>query len=568
MIEKYSGTTPQSEEKLKRERFDAVFGSEEMQYLELRDIVRRLVPAMRREGIPEALLVVYEGNTENVIAELEVRDDGSRTDIRDDDGNKITLFGGKPAPGMRRRQPQGERVVHISEWLRDQGYRVQEVTFCPFVFEEEEEEDIDEPQETDTDLELEDDAPAEAERAEAVVVEPDVAEEQISDEIAGQQVKIPKRKQRKRPPKRKKKTRAAIKEERLTRELEGLDAELDKLSDEARILRERMTPKNVHHVTSLFADLGRYLSANPRQRQHCIFLLTHKPKYTDIALILSIMRGDRYWKSLQESFPKAYRRKTARGESTRFASQTVSDLQQIRKLALQMYPEGAHTDPDRSHEAFYFNYRTERTAEEYLGVLFPDTHPLIFSLVAQALEEERWLDIGSGETYKNPKSLMNVMPSINPKVTIVGCDPMYGGNTGPLDTAYGRNELDPEWTKGKELYPYTAQRLEFEDASFDAILSCWVFDKFEKRNEGQLQGLRQVARVLKPGGTARIYPVLSELVDSGVVEKYFNVISKIKWEGELEEFGYWVHLERKSLSVEEEEGLRQDINSWLGKNPR
>ena len=112
----------------------------------------------------------------------------------------------------------------------------------------------------------------------------------------------------------------------------------------------------------------------------------------------------------------------------------------------------------------------------------PEYEEQIIPLVGRELEAARGLlDVGCGEGQ-----LARAVKGQNPSVRVVGVDP----TPRQIEVAEDRGG-------GVDYHVAPADALPFDDASFDAVLACLVFEHIDN-----LEGaIAEVARVLKPGGT-------------------------------------------------------------------
>ena len=112
----------------------------------------------------------------------------------------------------------------------------------------------------------------------------------------------------------------------------------------------------------------------------------------------------------------------------------------------------------------------------------PEYEEQIIPLVCRELEAARvLLDVGCGEGQ-----LARAVKGQNPSVRVVGVDP----TPRQIEVAEDRGG-------GVDYHVAPADALPFDDASFDAVLACLVFEHIDN-----LEGaIAEVARVLKPGGT-------------------------------------------------------------------
>lgn len=532
-------------------KFDGIFGTEEMQYLNYTDIMRQLVPAMRKEGITKISLFVYQGESDDSVGELVVEEyvmDGRfRTRVIDTEGNELSLFTNRVRSGLR-----GSRSRSLADWIRGQDLRLDQVTFCPFIYEEdgltrkENHVDLEGPDEmvSDSDLGISSPTP----------VDVDEYREAVQQKI---KIKAP------RKPKRRKPIKSELKEKRKEQEFSNFT----KVFSEVNVALARVESVNndveLKKLVDILSTLGHYLEQHPEKRLQVVVAIKNGEENKRLKELLAFLRDDRIWSYTEHLIRK-------QGRALRMSGQglSINIFERLRALAKEVHPESEHSDPDRSHDGLFFRYITNREAAKYREVLFSDLDPILFILYLKNSEGKRWLDVGSGETYKEPNSMMNRLRE-DWNITMVGVDPMYGERVGHMDKARGLHKLDEEWTGKNELYPYTVQRLEFEDASFDLILSCWALDKVNMANGGMEQAFRQIARVLKPGGDARLYPVPSSYIAQreGPIDKYFLVRSNITYGDFSEDQTALVVLERKKLDDHAELELKREIKEWLKEHP-
>ncbi len=520
-------------------RFEAVFGTDEMQYLELRDIQRKLIPAMRRQRVDRVVLAVYNGESEELLAELAVVDDGRSTTVTTEGGEDLTFFSSKPMGGRRPSFRQTTKKP-IAKWLQETMHlRTDDVTFCPF----------------DPSVEVDE-------------IDDDESDQEPEGVEQGPEKKVKKPKRTRRPIRRKK-TDKERKERASNKAAEQIEEILNTLNTlytslDVRKIRARGLD------TSPLQQLGVFLAQNPGMFNTVVEQL-RSGNYDPLYKVISLLRDPLIVKGIEDAISEA-KPKAGYGSRVVLPRVVKTMLSQLKRLAAELHPNVSVDDPDRNVRGQFYDYETSRSLEAYQKLLFVDLAPEDMLAYIKAAKNERWLDVGAGETYRQPDSFMNTVRSENPTIEMRAADPMYAGEVGPVDKAYGRDELDEEWATRNHLDPYTAQRLAYEDASFDRVFSCWALDKTRLDNGGELQALLQIARILKPGGEARLFPVRPETVKQygHVLMVYFTIENRVdsinQDTGEL--FGYGLYLRRNNVSKSSERQLTDEVNRWLRENPK
>lgn len=240
-------------------------------------------------------------------------------------------------------------------------------------------------------------------------------------------------------------------------------------------------------------------------------------------------------------------------------------------LAKQIYGSKA-SRPDRSYESMFTPYQDERGFEEYRELLFPDINAEEFESYLRNSPPGQWLDIGSGNTYKNPDSLMCRLQSINPGITILGIDPVYDAkNARPIDILYGAAGIDTKNPLSRNLIAGVGQRLPYENNTFEKVLIAHVLSWMKHRHQiGQI--LRQAARVLVPGGELRFTALPGATIDEpeNPLNIYFEIVSKKSLEDtavtdkreEVKTIVFDVIARKKILSGSLKLRLQREIEQW------
>lgn len=441
--------------KKEENRFEAVFGSEEMQYLHINQIMRSLVPAMRQEDIKELILSVYQGETDIEIADLQVFDDGRSTKLFDEDGKEISLFRASGQGGMRnRRGPSKSSRTSLSQWLTEKGYSQRDVTFCPFLKESDEE----------------------------------VAPESFVElQEESQKRKKPKRVKNKR----KKKTRQEKKDNReiSSGEYKELLISLKNIPDVD--ISNGSEGLDIFTIVNGLRDLSNFLGRHPEYTQRAENDIQSEENFAAVRKRLMILRSASSFKGARRNEDNAW-------------------IMRLFRLAKRIFPDSDGDRTDAAEYGYYFDHMG-RGIDTYESNLFGSDIGMgedFYNFLA-SLDEETWLDIGSGTTYKNPNSLMNRLPEINPKITLIGIDPLYDlEEAREIDLMSEQAGIDERYVfPHTHLLPDSAQDISLEDKSVDRVISTGVFEKFNIDNDSDKKAIEEIFRVLKKGGEARLSPL-------------------------------------------------------------
>ena len=163
-----------------------------------------------------------------------------------------------------------------------------------------------------------------------------------------------------------------------------------------------------------------------------------------------------------------------------------------------------------------------------------------------------------------------MLPSLNPRIRMIGVDNSYSVETASEgDKATGRVGMNFPGADLCELRAGYAQDLPIEDESQDRAFSCMVFDKFndDPQFSGTIQALREVARVLREGGEARLVPVRRAELERHAEElsKYFDVedaqMINYRYGRETDRYTY-LRLRRKAMSRTDFAELKRKSQEW------
>lgn len=528
-----------------------LFGTEELRDFLTRRSERGDYDAVVRYGIRKERLGSFQ-----VSYQRQNNEGFPRSSIVGDDGAAIALHRQKHssagAPSFEawiyRRHPM--KFESADEILHD----------CVFIVEEKSESHFPTPEEAGAKTEKElvhEDHAAEADNNSTPIDTPEHRQGKKSKKIKGA-----------RKPASKKKSRAEIKERDKRNAERDYQTTLAALEDAAHAFDDMHGEKAMARAMDAFVDMALFLSHSNNQvfRKRFVRSLTTEGKYENLRRLLGlfyVIEGDRFQDMLHASSnTRAYGEETMR---------MINAQRQIGKLAQEVANLQGKADAFRSREARENTNATGQSLMEYGNLLFPEFKTEIeFLTYLASRPKERWIDVGNGENYFHPGSLMNEMPFINPNVSIVGVDLLYRkGAANFMDKIYGRDELIESYAKQHELVGVAAQELStaFPPESFDAYLSCLTYDKFNTENGGIEQALRQAAYVVKPGGRIRIYPFPVDRVppDHPIIRKYFDVIgtAEVAHSHKEELVRTGLALTRKRVSEEDMTELKREIDEWL-----
>ncbi|MBI5456939.1 methyltransferase domain-containing protein [Candidatus Kaiserbacteria bacterium] len=336
---------------------------------------------------------------------------------------------------------------------------------------------------------------------------------------------VPKPQKAPRQPRRKKPTKAEIKERAERRVKEEREEIIERLLEQCTLFQKSLKP----HALSAGA-IGDWIENARSQYERYLaplvnFIVAHDSEIPRIAVLL---RSPKYIRVRAVLASYSDNREMVQQHVASADSRTRRGNLALTKLVSGIFAN--QKDMFRDMDYLRHAGTTGRVADEYRDLLFFELggQEQVTREISEA-HNEFWLDIGAGTTYRNPESLMNVARTVNPSLTFAGLDLLYDWNRASYsDIAYGNADLEEFWASKNTLIPGGAQRIPREDESVDRILSCWVFDKFVDNPGALEQAFNEVARVLKPGGTARIYPVPKQFLQNLKSSPYFDLMHNTK----------------------------------------
>ena len=112
------------------------------------------------------------------------------------------------------------------------------------------------------------------------------------------------------------------------------------------------------------------------------------------------------------------------------------------------------------------------------------------------------LDVGCGSG-----ALTIACAKRNPKASMTGCDIWSGGYKTVFSQTLCEKNAKAEGVKNVRFTPGNAVKLPFDDETFDAVTSNYVYHNITGKDKQQL--LSETLRVLKKGGTFAIHDLMS-----------------------------------------------------------
>lgn len=152
--------------------------------------------------------------------------------------------------------------------------------------------------------------------------------------------------------------------------------------------------------------------------------------------------------------------------------------------------------------------------------VFQRHYQLIAEDILNYCSEGRMLDIGTG-----PGWILEKLHQATPNIELVGLD------ISPSMIAKAKKNMADLGLANKiQIEQGDVRKIPFQDSSFDVVLSTGSLHHWKK----PLEGIDEIYRVLKPGGHALLYDIVSDTPKS--------VMQKAKEEfGNLKMFLLWLH---------------------------
>ncbi len=186
----------------------------------------------------------------------------------------------------------------------------------------------------------------------------------------------------------------------------------------------------------------------------------------------------------------------------------MSELSPLRKLLKLFHPEGI-PGPGASL------YNAISSVD-----IFQRNYEWVAKHVLDHCSQGSLLDIGTG-----PGWLLLALHRLNPEMTLAGLD------VSPAMVAKARHNLSQANLSGKiKIHQGNADRMPFQDDAFDVVVSTGSIHHWKNPR----RSLDEVHRVLKPGGYALIYDIVSDTP--------WSVLSEGRQEfGKLKMLLFWLH---------------------------
>lgn len=149
--------------------------------------------------------------------------------------------------------------------------------------------------------------------------------------------------------------------------------------------------------------------------------------------------------------------------------------------------------------------------------------------LSKELRTKTIIDVGCGLTPYTSDSMFQFCEREG--IDFYGVDPKLDGGLklGWLDTLKSfltgaRSKLDPYAPGLHRALPVKANSLPFDDQSVDVVLSCWLLFSWISDEPTLKEIFSEFNRVLKPGGSIRIYPIDDV---ASLEQRYFDLFSSL-----------------------------------------
>jgi SAM-dependent methyltransferase len=184
-----------------------------------------------------------------------------------------------------------------------------------------------------------------------------------------------------------------------------------------------------------------------------------------------------------------------------------------RQISSLLPPEDKRHAALTTKEARLTVPSTDRVSSGYKMNLFSDFFFHQNRIPEYLKRFSSFLDIGSGRSIGKADYFLTEVRTHNPRAKTYVTDLLYDLSTKTSAASAGAPESKEDLiAKGKqmghEVLADPAQNLKhIPDSSVDFVTASWSFDKFNEENEGTKQALRELARVMMPGGVFRAWPI-------------------------------------------------------------
>jgi SAM-dependent methyltransferase len=481
--------------------------SEDMQYMTIRDLQRFLVPSINSLPLE---------NREDFILGIYTGNSSEASGylLIKVEGKNLTLVLEEDDTiySIYQSSNRQSSKKYIFEYLRNLGLNPSEVTYSVF-------------------------------KKDEIIEAGDVAIEVLNEGIGKQEPEPKKIKptKKKRQPPRRKKTRAQEKEaerRRLDNELREIFQAIDDFCAEKSDI--------IAHIMNLWLIIEKTFRYDLDQSV-ISKISSDKVKYGEFIRTL--------WKVVHE-FDEHNLRKAYIGDTP---------ANKLRNKAESLFLKIETGNPFRTNTAEHFG--TQNSSRDYSGYLHilkfePDT-PIIKNGSGTVV------DIGSGNAHSIANSFLNTVSEFT-NIKAIGIEPSID----PTKAAVGdiSAERIAPYSEGRvKILPEFAQNMSIPDQSVDLCVSVWAFDKFNDAFEGTAQALREVARILKPDGEARIFAIqLDNIETKRVLNEYFeHMIDPEPIEGKSytlkrQQLNF-IHVKKRRLTADQEQALEKESKDWKAK---